>query len=88
LDIWFSGAGAARVPAGAADSLLAAWAASGTRPLRLPGVTVSQLQGRPGAQLPLFDDVDKAKDLRLDRTLDKVAGRFGDDAVRRGPGRP
>ncbi len=72
----------------AADSLLAAWAASGARPLRLLGVTVSQLQGRPGAQLPLFDDPDKAKDLRLDRTLDKIAGRFGDDAVRRGAGRP
>ena len=66
-----------------ADELLSAWARGGARPLRLLGVSVSQLSEH-GGQLPLFGLGEREKQTRLDRTLDDIARRFGPRAVRRG----
>jgi len=71
----------------AADGLFAAWRAAGQRPLRLLGVTASQLSGRRGQQLPLFADEDKARQGRLDRAMDEIAERFGSGAVKRAAAR-
>ena len=70
----------------AARSLLEAWAAGHHRPLRLLGVTASQLLGEQGRQLRLFESPDRQKQQRLDRVLDDIAERFGSDALRRGAG--
>jgi DNA polymerase-4 len=69
-----------------ARGLLAAWAKSQFAPLRLIGMTASQLTGGSG-QLSLFDQAaDHAKKRRVDQAVDRIAERFGDDAVRRGGG--
>ena len=69
-----------------AKGLLSAWAASQFAPLRLIGMTASQLTGGRG-QLSLFDQAeDHAKKRRVDQAVDRIAERFGDDAVRRGGG--
>ena len=54
------------------------------RGVRLLGVGVSGLI-RQGGQLPLFGRAQRDREQRLDRTLDDIARRFGDGAVRRGP---
>jgi len=68
-----------------ARSILDGWARSSFRPLRLLGVTASQLT-RGGGQMELFADPDRVKRRRLDKTLDEIAERFGSAAVRRGSG--
>ena len=66
-----------------AAGLLGRWAEKHFRPLRLLGVTASQLQPVGGGQLSLFENADRARGRALDRTLDAIAQRFGDSAVRR-----
>jgi len=66
------------------ERLLSAWLGRHRRPLRLLGVGVSGLI-RQGGQLPLFGRAQRDREQRLDRTLDDIARRFGDGAVRRGP---
>jgi DNA polymerase-4 len=51
-------------------------------PVRLLGVGVSSLED--ASQLDLFDAPALERDEKLDRVLDQLRTRFGDDAVRRG----
>ena len=69
---------------GAAHALLDAWARRHAQPLRLLGMTASQLSQEQRQQLSLFPDPSQARQQSLDRTLDDIARRFGSDAVRRG----
>ncbi|HUU59464.1 MAG TPA: DNA polymerase IV, partial [Phycisphaerae bacterium] len=69
----------------AAVKLLTAWASRAHRPLRLLGVTASQLTAAGRGQLSLFEDPRRVKQRQLDQTLDDIADRFGTDAVHRGP---
>jgi len=70
----------------AAKGLLESWARLELAPLRLIGVTASQLSGGRG-QLSLFEQgADRTKQRRIDETLDRIVERFGSDAVHRGGG--
>jgi len=53
------------------------------RPLRLVGVTVSQLEGRAAVQGELFSDPTGAREAALDSLVDRVRDRFG-PLLRRG----
>ncbi len=69
-----------------AASLLERWFEEQPRAaLRLLGVGVSDL--RPARQLELFTSRESAEAGRLDATLDRIRGRFGSRAVRRGSDR-
>ena len=68
----------------AAESLLSAWSRRRPRPLRLLGVTVSQLAAKGGRQLSLFGEADHQRNQRLDEALDGIVDRFGTRAIRRG----
>jgi len=70
-----------------AKAILDAWARKDFRPLRLLGFTASQLVHPSGGQMELFEDPDRVKHRRLDKTLDAIAERFGSAAVRRASGR-
>lgn len=73
----------------AARMMLRLWAADGFRPVRLIGVHCSSLQrGDDGGGL--FPDLDRERHRALDAATDRIARRFGADAVRRGgsAGRP
>ena len=68
----------------AAKGLLVSWAKMQFAPLRLIGVTASQLSGGTG-QLSLFDQgEDRVKQRRIDEAVDRIVDRFGNDAVHRG----
>jgi len=67
-----------------ARGLLDNWSATQHRPLRLLGMTVSQLTGRAGIQGSLFDDPAADTQQRIDRAVDEIANRFGDSAINRG----
>ena len=68
----------------AARGVFDLWLAQSRRPLRLLGMTASQLLPRAGQQLSLFSTPRQEKQQRLDQTLDAIHGRFGEKAVRRG----
>ena len=70
-----------------AEGLLAAWAKKDFRPLRLLGMTASNIT-RGGRQLALFGTPETEKQSKLDRVLDNIADRFGDDAIGRGRTKP
>ncbi|MBW1980806.1 MAG: DNA polymerase IV [Deltaproteobacteria bacterium] len=55
----------------------------GSRPVRLLGVSVSQLRQAGGQeQLPLFHtECDSEKRQRLNRALDKISEKYGDEAI-------
>ena len=67
-----------------ARGLLDNWSATQHRPLRLLGMTVSQLTGRAGVQGSLFGDLAQDAQQRIDRAVDEIANRFGDSAINRG----
>ena len=56
------------------------------RPLRLVGVTASNLVCQGEGQGQLFPDPGRERDRKLDRIMDRVHGKFG-PMLRRGPGR-
>jgi len=66
-----------------AAHLFDAWSAGQFAPLRLLGVTASQLSPAAG-QLSLFDGEQRQRNTQLDKALDDIAERFGPSAVRRG----
>jgi len=68
----------------AAKGLLDKWAAKQYRPLRLLGMTASQLARRGGGGQSLFPDPTQLKQERLDEAVDEIAHRFGNKAIRRG----
>jgi DNA polymerase-4 len=67
----------------AARSLFDAWVKADFKPVRLIGMTATDLAVE-SAQLSLFADPDSQRQRRLDQTLDQISGRFGHDAIRRG----
>jgi len=64
--------------------LLANLAEAGFRPVRLIGVSVSQLQPRAGSQMELFTDEQKQRRRDLDRATDEIQSRFGRGSIHRG----
>lgn len=55
------------------------------RPLRLIGVSVSNLERPEEGQADLFEDEHRVKSEKLDHLLDSMQDRFGEDKIRRGP---
>lgn len=70
----------------AAGGILDEWAAKGFKPLRLLGVTASNLEAEAGRQLALFEAPEDPRQQRLDQTLDRITRKFGRKAVRRAGG--
>ncbi|MDY7108202.1 MAG: DNA polymerase IV [Planctomycetota bacterium] len=68
----------------AAASLFDRWAATGFRPVRLIGVSVSQLQSRAGRQMELFGGEGDERRRALDRTTDEIRTRYGRGSIHRG----
>ncbi len=66
-----------------ARGVLRAWAATGFRPVRLIGVQCSNLERGADAG-GLFPDLDDERQRALDAATDRIAARFGAEAVRRG----
>jgi DNA polymerase IV len=57
---------------------------AGQRPVRLLGIAVSQLQERRTGQTELFGNEERLRNESLDRAMDKVREKFGDDGLCRG----
>ena len=75
-----------RLVAQVAADLLDAWLAEQPRAaVRLLGVGVSGLL--PARQLDLFSSLESAESQKLDEALDRIHGRFGTEAIRRGTDR-
>ena len=67
----------------AADGLFGHWSSQHFRPLRLIGVTASQLTSQAG-QLSLFTSDADERQQRIDLAMDAIVERFGPQAARRG----
>ena len=68
----------------AASSLFEAWLQRDRAAVRLIGMGVSQLTARADEQLRLFEQPERNRRRSLDRTMDAIRDRFGNDAVGRG----
>jgi DNA polymerase-4 len=63
------------------------WARYSFQPLRLAGVTASNLDTPGGRQLDLFaPPIDDRRQRTIDRTVDGIVEKFGKGSIRRGPG--
>jgi len=60
------------------------WSRGKPPAVRLIGMGVTQLTTEAGRQLGLFDEVERDRHRALDRTVDEIRAKFGDDAVARG----
>lgn len=67
----------------AAREVFAAWQAERPRPLRLIGFAASNLEGEQGRQLSLFADPDEIKQTRLDKTVDDIRKKYGQNTIGR-----
>jgi DNA polymerase IV len=68
-----------------ADAALTLWdGVQAGKTVRLIGVSVSAIDDRQGAQLALFPDQPTQRRAALNQALDRLAARFGHNAVRRG----
>ncbi len=67
----------------AAETLLSDWADRRHQPLRLIGVSATQLVGIGGLQMSLFESDTEKKSRRIDKAVDKIVDRFGKSAVTR-----
>ena len=72
----------------AARELFETWVRRSWQPVRLVGVSVSQLGQAGGGQASLFADPDDERQRRIDATTDAIRARFGAGAVQRGRSRP
>ena len=68
----------------AASRLFETWRRQRPPATRLIGVGVSQLAAHAGQQNSLFDQEEINTRRQLDRTVDKIRDKFGDDAISRG----
>ncbi|MCP3905562.1 MAG: DNA polymerase IV [Planctomycetes bacterium] len=68
----------------AARRLFDRWAAQRFRPVRLIGVSVTNLQAAGAGQMDLFADADDARHRRLDAATDAIRERFGRRSISRG----
>ena len=68
----------------AVGGLFDRWSRQEAFPLRLIGMGVSQLAAGTGQQLSLFGQEEARRRRALDRTLDTIRDRFGEDAIARG----
>jgi nucleotidyltransferase/DNA polymerase involved in DNA repair len=68
----------------AACALFDRWAGTAFRPVRLIGMTASKLEDGAGAQLPLFEAEEDARERRLDAATDAICARFGRGSIHRG----
>lgn len=66
-----------------ASAIFDKWRSSAFRPVRLIGMTVSQLSGDEG-QLDLYDNPDREKRKKIDEVSDKIVQRFGKASLHRG----
>lgn len=71
-----------------ARTLFDAWAAHNLQPLRLLGVSVSDLSRAAQDQPGLFPDPQAARARRLDQTLDLITTKLGRNSLRRGLSAP
>jgi DNA polymerase-4 len=67
----------------AARELFDRWCNTGFRPIRLIGVSISQL-GSAQPQMNLFVDPEKDRSEKVDAVADRITARFGSRAIRRG----
>ncbi len=72
----------------AARDLLERRLGRGGRPLRLLGVSVSNLEPEQGAQAELFPDAADEKDGKVDRIMDHLQEKYGSDSIHRGARKP
>lgn len=70
-----------------AKAIFTDWARYDFQPLRLAGMTASNLENPLGQQLDLFaPPEDNTRQKQIDQTLDTIVDKFGRGAIRRGPG--
>ena len=55
----------------------------GKTPLRLMGISLSDITRDGGEQISLFDSGEKENSRRLDRTVDEIRSKFGKDKIKR-----
>jgi len=67
-----------------AQDVFRQWYKKSAGPLRLLGFGVSGLQKAGTGQRHLFEEPEQERQKRLDEALDKIRGKFGHDALRRG----
>jgi len=67
-----------------AQEVFLQWLKNSAGPLRLIGFGVSGLQKAGSGQHQLVTEPDQEKQKRLDEAFDKIRGKFGHDALRRG----
>jgi DNA polymerase-4 len=68
----------------AARELLETRLARGGKPLRLLGVSVSNLEGEEGTQGELFPDASEQRQERIDKLMDRLQEKYGSDSIHRG----
>jgi len=68
-----------------AKSLLDSWCRKSFRPVRLIGMSASQLSGGT-MQLNLFEDPRIERQKKIDSIADQITARYGNKAIRRGEG--
>ena len=56
----------------------------GHTPLRLLGISLTQVTREAYAQQSMFPQPDKERARKLDRTIDAIRQRFGPDTIQRG----
>ena len=69
-----------------AFGIFADWARAHFRPVRLIGVTAGSLTTASEVPPLLFGEQERARNARLDRAVDAIAGKFGTKAIGRGGG--
>jgi len=72
----------------AAERIFRSWQARSAGPLRLLGFAASGLEDERAGQQLLFADPRDEKLKSLDEAVDKIRGRYGNEAVRRGGAKP